>query len=81
MGWKMPTNSTNQQPPNLTPPPSNYGGFRRSTAEEIRQNEEEMLRQNQNIGEYQYQEKAEDYANDSVNVFAEDDEADPRDDL
>jgi hypothetical protein len=40
-----------------------------------------MLRQNQNIGEYQYQEKAEDYVNDSFNVFAEDDEADPRDDL
>lgn len=79
MGWQMPTNSTQQQPPNFAPPPSNYGGFRRSTAEEILQNEEETLGQKQNIVEYQYQEKPEDY-DDSINVFA-DDEVDPRDNL
>ena len=80
MGWQMTTNSTQQQPPNFAPPPSNYGGFRRSTAEEIRLNEDEMLRQKENVGEYQYQEKPEDY-DDRINVFADDDEVDPRDNL
>lgn len=40
-----------------------------------------MLRKNQNTGEYQYEEKAEDYEEAGINVFAEDEEADPRDDL
>ena len=40
-----------------------------------------MLRQKDNIGEYQYQEKPEDYEVDGVNVFGDDDQADPRDDL